>query len=401
MSWTPPRYPLIVNSQKIMESYLLTLILAILLPFRLRKPSDFLITLLFLNPILPTFALYGLADRARNYTYMVAIAFMLILLIQRKMPTLKIPSVRQGLTLALGVSILGAVSGFMFLVSKVGFHHLTRYGHLYLLLNIEAVLTIRKIFREVVRGGFQGYLTIWTYNVFIPFLILYVLYKKRYVFLIFLLIAEILIAMLTAHKGILASICLILGSYIIVERRSALNLMIFGFLVVVAGTTLLALTGGPLLPSALISERFLFTHARLNYAYYEFFSKAGFVYLSSTSLPVPIDYPFEFMPERLVGKYIFLSDTIASAGFLATSYMHFGFVGMVLFAVIVGVLLRLLDSLIIEHVPLRVGVPLAITPFVTLFTSSDLTTALVTYGILPTMFLLWLLRKRKIQKEGL
>jgi hypothetical protein len=296
---------------------------------------------------------------------------------------------------------LGVIGALAFFVSRGGLQYLD-FSY-FVGGSIRQLYTLREAVGEAI---FQGsgplaYLPFWTYYVFTPTLLLLAIYKRRYGIFLLLLALVLVFAGLSSRRGVLTAIPIILGTYIIIERRSALTLMISGFLTMVAGSTLLALASRTLLPSSLISGRFFFAPARLNYAYYEFFSEAGFVYLSSTSLPIPIDYPFDLIPTRLVAKNVLLSDSVASAGFLATSYMHFGFVGMALFAVIVGILLKLTDTLIVRRIPMRIGVPLATITFVALFGSSDLTTALMTYGILPAMFLLWLLRRRKIQKEEL
>lgn len=398
MSWTPPRYPLMPNSTKVLESYLLTLILALCLPSGVKRPSDFLITLLFLNPILPTFSLYGLADRARGYTYMIAVAFMLILLTQRKMPKVRISTLREGPILALGLSILGVIGTLAFFISQGGLQYFD-LGYL-TGASIAHLYALRETLNEAI---FQGagplsYLPFWTYYVFMSTLLLLAIYKRRYGIVFVLLALQLVFMGLSGRRGVLGAIPILLGTYLIIKRRYSLSLMTSGFMVMVAGSTLLALAGGIWLPSSLISERSFFTPARLNYAYYEFFSEAGFVYLSSTSLAIPIDYPFELIPTRLVGQNIFLSDTVASEGFLGTSYMHFGFWGMAISAIIVGILLKLADSIIIGRAPMRIGVPLVTITFTSLFTSSDLTTALMTYGILPAMFLLWLLGRRTVQK---
>jgi hypothetical protein len=119
-----------------------------------------------------------------------------------------------------------------------------------------------------------------------------------------------------------------------------------------------------------------------------------------------MDYPFPESPERMVGAYISGGTPFtASEGFLGTSYMHFGFPGMILFAIIIGLLLHLVNSLSIGRVPLRIGVSLVVMPFYSLFTSADLTSALLTYGILPSLLLLWLLghntQRQNILKGGL
>jgi len=394
-SWTPQRYPLVVDGFKIFESYLLTFGLSLILPIRVRKPSDFLIALLFVTPVLPTLSLYGLMNGDRTYTYMLVIAFIIAMGTSRIGPLLKVPLVREGYGIAVWLSVLGVAGALSFLITKVGLGNF--------ILNI---LSIKQLYetREAIIASitesvlFLKYLPFWAFYVFMPILILLALHLKRYGLFTMLIIVQFLFLGMSARRGVLLALLILLGTFVIVEKRSAIMIMIGGFLCMVVISFFVAVIGRQLIPGSLVIERFFFTPARLNYAYHEFFSKAGFVYLGSTSLPTPVKYQFADIPTRLIGREIFDSDTVASAGWLATSYMHFGYLGMILFGTIVGLLLKLTDSLIYRRMPLRFGVPLATIPFYSLFTSADLTTALLTYGILPMIIMLWFLGTPRIFK---
>ncbi|HDM75186.1 MAG TPA: hypothetical protein ENG51_01805 [Deltaproteobacteria bacterium] len=392
-SWMPSRYPLAVDGLKIFESYLLTFGLSLVLPTRVRKPSDFLIALLFIVPVLPTLSLYGLMDGSRTYTYMLVIAFIIVRGIPIILPLLKIRLVRGGNAIAAWSSIFGVVAALVLLMTLTGLHFFTLN-----ILDIQQLYTTReRVVASLTKGGLLlNYLQFWAFYVFMPILILSALHYRRYGLFAVLIALQLLFLGLSARRGVLLATLILLGTFVIVERRSAITIMIGGFLAMVVISFLVAIIGGQFLPGSLIIGRFFFTPARLNYAYHEFFSKAGFVYLTSTKLPIPLEYPFSDIPERLIGKEIFHSKTVASAGWLATSYMHFGYLGMILFAIIIGLLLKIIDSLIYHRMSLRFGVPLAAIPFYSLFTSADLTTALLTYGILPIMIMLWFLGSPRI-----
>ena len=54
--------------------------------------------------------------------------------------------------------------------------------------------------------------------------------------------------------------------------------------------------------------------------------------------------------------------------------------GMIIYSMIVGLLIRIVDMLVASKIPLRFGLCLVIIPFFSLFTSADLTTALLSHG---------------------
>lgn len=385
-SWSETRYILAPNYFKLLESYFLTFVLALTIPFKVKKPSDFLIGLLFIVPVLSTFSLYGLMDMDQGYTYMVAIAFLIIILMRKAMPRIKIANQKRGYIFALSLSIVGTIVTLVWFISQGGFQYFN--------LNFLNISRIHE-FREAVKNSiFEGnlllnYLAFWTYYAFMSALILWALYYKRYALFFMLVGVQVIFFGLSSRRGVLVGLVLVLGSYMFIKRRNSLTLLTSALIAGVLGSIILALLFHKFLPANLLIERSIFTPARANYAYYEFFSKAGFVYLSSTKLSL-IDYPFPNIPEHMVGSHIFHTDSVSCGGFLATSYMHFGFAGMIMFAFIVGLLLRLLDSLIVKRMPLRYGLPLVVTPVYMLFTSADFTDSLTTYGILPSMLLLWL-----------
>ncbi|SFM80624.1 hypothetical protein [Thermodesulforhabdus norvegica] len=403
-SWTATRYIFLPNKVKIVESWIFTLALALLLPYKIKKPSDFLIWLFFLTPILPIFSLYGLMDIAgnRDFTYMVATSFVLVIMTTKILPRVKIRAVLKGPTIALVISIIGVVLALTWFINQGGLKHFRWY----LTFDFSGMAEIRRLvttrlFKETgLLGGMFNYIRLWAYNVFTIALAMWALLYRKHILFLALIGLEIVFSSLSASRTPMFTVPLVLGTYYVI-KRNRLILMVLGFLMLVAASAFLMLATDFSLPASLILERFFFTPARIHYAYFEFFSGQKPLLFSSTHLPIPINYPFPDTPERMVGRYILHSNTVASVGFLATAYMHLKLPGLIIFGIIVGGLLRLTDSLILGRLPKEFGVAMAALPFYALFTASDLTTALTSFGILPTMLLLWLFGSRRVQKEAL
>lgn len=395
-SWTPAYYPFSANTTKIAESYVLAVVITLTLPCRARQPSDFVMLFLGTAVILPMLTLYGLANRDCAYTYMALLTYFVILVTVVVFPRVRIGIFRSGFNLAMIVSGVLAIAVVLLLIQKVGLEHFN--------LRFWDYANMIQIRRFVVQSQLEenaclAYLYFWLFIVFIPTLMMGLLAKRRHRSFVMLLLIQILLTGLTARRHTLAVIPVLLGTYVIAKkRRLAPTLMVLGFLGIVAITTLLSLSMPDFRVVGTWMERFFFVPPRVNYAYYEFFSHAGYVYLSSTKLPSPIAYPFEMIPERMVGYYVFRSSTtVSSGGFLATSYMHFGFMGMVMFGIVVGALLRLADSLTVGRMPLTMGVPLSMVIFNGLLRGADLTTWLLTFGGLVSIMMLFLLGTRNVQ----
>lgn len=400
-SWTSAYYPFSPNSIALLESYFLVIVLGLTIPRQLRRPSDLLLAFLSSAVILPMLTLHGLAgqDRYRAYTYMTILLYMLILSAVSVFPRVKFPVLRSGVTLAKLSSIAISVMVIIILASVIGLQTINPG----LFLDYGKMVEIR---RSVVEVNLRqhiilAYFYFWLFIVLLPTLMVVMLDKRKYVTFSLLVLGVILLTGLIARRHTLAVVPVLLGTYLISKKpRLAPSLMILGFTVMVGTITILSLQVTDLRIVGTWMERFFFVPARLNYAYYDFFSRSGFVYLTSTSLPIPLKYPFEMIPERLVGLYVLQNPlTVASAGFLATSFMHAGFPGMMIFGLVVALLLKLCDSLVVHRMPLASGTALAMVVFNGLFRGADLTQWLLTFGGALCFIMLFLLGRYEQRRK--
>lgn len=378
-----------IKAAKVVESYILTGILSLFLPHEIKKPSDFCILLLFLLPVLPTLSLYGLTDAARAYTYMLALAFLTVMEGRRLIPLLKLARLKDGRKLAV-ISAAGIILvTVLWLIARGGLNYFN--------LDLVKVYDYRRTVDAVVNIGIWGYINTWTFKVFNPLLISWSLFRKNYPVFVFSLLLQILLFGISSHKSVLFYPVLILALYFFIERRYSLHLIVMGIVGIIGISDMPLFISGQIFPVSLFIRRLMYVPALLNYAYYELFSQNGLVYWTTVKpFSFFFEYPFDYPPPQLVSLYLWgHTNTWANNGFLATSYMHFGFVGMVIFSLIIGMLLRLIDILVRNRLPLWFGLSLVVVPLFSLFTSADLTTALLNHGLGISMFLLWLFSSRE------
>ena len=69
------------NKMKICEGVIFSILIPCILPYHVKKPSDIILHLHFLLPILPMLVLYGSADYSRTYVYQTLVAFLLIVVV--------------------------------------------------------------------------------------------------------------------------------------------------------------------------------------------------------------------------------------------------------------------------------------------------------------------------------
>ena len=87
----------------------------------------------------------------------------------------------------------------------------------------------------------------------------------------------------------------------------------------------------------------------------------------------------------------------ANNGYISSGYAHAGFIGVLIYSLILGVYLKWLNvfSKNVPHIWLTIA--LMVTPFRSLILSSDLPTTFLTHGLIIATIMITLLRKQAQQ----
>lgn len=381
------------DTHKLIESLFITLFIAFILPWKIRKPSDFMINILFTMPVLPTLSLYWLRGENRLYTYMLIISFMVVRVVVKMTPEIKLLRIKRGIKVGWIVSLIFTITILGYLIYRGGLRYFN--------LNLLKVYDFRRKVGAVINVGIFGYLNTWVFKLFNPVLISWSLYKRRYTLFVFFTCLQVVFFGISSHKSVLFYPLLIIALFVLLQKYQTMNVFFLTLFGAIGLTVILAIVFKQVVPASLLIRRVFFVPARLNYAYYDFFSQEGFVYMSNSVLSSFINYPFAYPPPQMISVYLQGHPyTWMNNGFLATSYMHFGFCGMIAYSFIVGLLLGIVDSLSKNRLPLWFSTSLVIVPFFSLFTSADLTTALLTHSLGPSLIILWLFSSRSTFVEG-
>lgn len=86
----------------------------------------------------------------------------------------------------------------------------------------------------------------------------------------------------------------------------------------------------------------------------------------------------------------------ANNGIVADAYMNFGFAGLILWAILLAVILKLVDTFS-KGKNIKVAIASIAMPVIA-FTNSALLTTVLTHGVFLALILLYLLPKKKITK---
>ncbi len=372
-----------LNTFKLIESYILLFVFSLLLKHRVNKPSEFFILFFFSIIAVPLLSIYSLQDKSREFMYMVLLSF-LIIISASKITQVRIPIIPNGSIIAIAINILTGILLFTWIIIRGGF--------LYLNFDLLKVYDFRETVAELLFPGKLAYIMSWFGNVMNPSLIAFSLLKKNKALFIVAISAQVIFFAVTTHKAMLFYPALIAFAFLFGRKKYLGQMIPLGLAGVTLVSSALYYITNNILPLSLYVRRVLFVTADNHYRYFDTFHELGFLYYSDRAwFPKFIEYPFDLpVPQVISMIYYGNIGTWVNTGFLATGYMNFGFLGMVLYSVIIGVIFRFIDYISNRYSPVWFCIAMMIAPIFSLV-SADLPTALISHGILLALIMLWMM----------
>jgi O-antigen polymerase len=385
-------FPMVENAEKYLESWLLYVGLLLLLPASARRPSDFLICFAFFVFAAPLLVFYGFADASRWAMYCVLVQYAIMRVLPLGRPV-RLPVIKQGPATALWLSIAGIIVATSWMITSGA---LATFN-----LNLSAVYEFRDEAGSALNVGAFSYVIVWVTTVCGPIALMLALRDRRRILALGIILLHVFWFGITSHKAVLFYPALVVFLNFLFKRSRALSLIPIGMSFVVLIALISYYATENVFLSALFVRRVFFIPSQLTFTYYQFFELNPFVYWSNSFLSGMVDYPYDESVPLVIGKYLNQPDAWANSAFFSTGYMHAGLLGVVIYGLLVGALLKVLDSLVSRRVPLWMTLSVVIVPFFILFTSADLTTALLTHGLGFAVFMLYLMKlPREAQEEG-
>lgn len=371
---------------RIVESYAVILLLSIVVAgslYRRWRPSGIVPVLYLVVVMVPLTSQYGLADAPAPLVYVATGSIIVLVAVTELHPRLRLPRASPRLVY-LGLTCLFAMYTYVYgwLIFTGGLERLN--------FNLRAVYEIRAEYVQTL-GPFMGYLVPWQAYVINVLGLLYALGQRSYRLLGLFIIAEVLLFGMTGHKSFLLAPFLAGGVYWIWQKKNAISWILLGvFLLISASYAYFLMTGDEFAPSLFV-RRLFFVPARLHVLYYDFFSQPDhpFYALSDSLLKHFISNPYGMPMPRLIALTYWGREFWPDVGYLGDAYGNFGIIGMLLFSIILGLFLRILDSVVTHLLPHFAAAAISL-PAMAL-TESALFTSLLTHGLIPATLMLWVL----------
>lgn len=346
------------------------------------KASSFIIWYVYLTLIIPSviipFLMEAEAFRFVFINAVISCSFIATLFVINRKREVRLEGNPMPPQLFLNVFLLLFIA--LLLVTIINFGIPTRLPSLYDVYDLRS--QARDIYKE---SSFMAYIIPWLANCIIPYLLVYAIAtKKRFLFFC-ACVAIIYLFMSTGKKHFLLVFILLVatGKFLIRYRHN------FGNLLLTALNLFLccALLIDSLLPKAYIQDlvirRSILVPGILAGKYFDFFSDSKNLYMLSQSFLSPFfSKPYELNPPYLIGAHYFnMENMSANTGFVSEGYSNFGIWGIMIYSLIFGVALRMLDNLTFSKQSTPVFLALSI-PIAFAFSDSAMFTVLLTHGFL-------------------
>ena len=397
------------NFSPSLDNYLISwAIFFLLIPFIsdwFTKASDYFFIIFLLIVITPMLIIYGydavlnnsisnsislsifsLAETVNLKSIIgIIISFLSIqLIIRLKMPLFKnLPVLKHGFYIAIIVSSLFVVFLiFWYYISGVYFN-----------LDLSKVYDLRVFNSNLSSKGIFAYTNGWTYNIFNMFLLSVALLKRKTILVILIICVQIYFFAGSAHKAVLFMPILILFLYFFSNRTPSLIIIPISLILICTMTMVLFTFFDQRFLLGIFLRRLFFIPADLTFAYFDFFSTNLHVYWSNSVLKSFISYPYDSLSVSFkIGSYIGQPKMYANSGFVSSGYAHAGYLGIILYSFILGILVKLVDYMSKDSVPPWFAVSIIITPFIFVLTSADLLVVGLTHGMFISLILIFLSR---------
>lgn len=376
-------FTMIDNAAKYAESWLLYLGLLILLPARASKPSDFLICLTFFAYLAPLLVFFGLADQSRWALYCVLLQYGIMSLV-RAGRTVRVPAVRNGPVIAIVVAAGGVIVATAWMIASGA---LATFN-----LNLDAVYEFREEAGAAINVGILSYIVVWVPAVCAPLLLMRALRDGHRALALGIVFLHVFWFGMTAHKAVLFFPALVVFLHVLFKHSRAISVIPVGMSFVVMVSLISYYVTESLFLSGMFVRRVFFTPSHLTFTYFEFFQQNPLVYWSNSFLSSFVNFPYDQSVPLVIGNYLNDPTGWANNSFFSTGYMHAGYLGIVIYGLVAGSLLKIVDSLVTATVPMWMALSIIIVPFFTLVTSADLTTGLLTHGLGLAVFMLYLMK---------
>ena len=358
-------------------SWLLFVPCLFLIDYKFRRYNDFIFLYAVLVLVTPLTSVYGLDVGKSFIPVVVTIVSILIIYAIAHVNVViskKIVIVPHGITI---IVLLFSLSIVYLVFWGIMSGAITNFN-----LKFNKVYEFRSANSVMLDVGYLAYLNIWTYKFFTIFLLVFALFKKKYLYVLPIIAVQVYFYGITAHKAVLFYPFLPIVIWLMFRKNDKLILLPLFFSFIAFSSFLIYVVFGYGLPAAMFVRRFFYVPARLTFEWFSFFSKNPHTYWSDRVLSFIFEYPYDLSIPHVVGKYLLSAELGANNGFISSGYAHAGFCGVFIYTVLFGMIIKFINTVGKKGtIPLWFLAAITLGPVEAALTSSDLLTVVLSHGL--------------------
>jgi hypothetical protein len=313
---------------------------AVWLPVAVRHPSTIVLWTLYVVGYVPVVMvpiyLKGHLDPILGFDAVVVGSMAILSLIVRvRLPAISVPHLS-----------IGAYTGLLTVLAVLCLLYIATTFGVRALPGLADVYATRAQFDAAESGAAAGgYIVPWAANAINPMLMALGLAQRRWALVVLGLLGQLLIYGDTGYKAVLLSVVLVPLVYFAIARasRGFGALIGIGTTVLLAGAVLVSSTPGNWAQA--LATRVFATPGHVTWYYVDFFSGHPQYHLSHSFLGSLVSSPYDADPPLLIGSLYFHQGTDANASMWGDAFANFGFAGVIVFTLICGAVLVVVNAL--------------------------------------------------------
>jgi hypothetical protein len=388
---------------RVLESYLLLIPVFISMPRDRNRLSTLFLWLLVLVAYVPVLTIYAMRPSDRLFMYATTGFWIAVALIVRRGPDFKLPSLdpKRAWKLLVGLYLVLTLVALAVIAKYAGFSVVTNLARVGFDLSGAYVSRAEYVSAAVPLHGYYFY---WLALVFNPMFFAISVLRRKWVFVILILLSEILIASFVGMRQYYVVLGFVVFVMLMVHWSPAVRNLTQGFAAIVVVSALFSMVTGHPFGYLFFVGRFLLDAAQLSFFYYDFFSSHGIVPFGYflkfyVHLPDPFSYPYAISPDLVVAKQYFHQNIAAVAGVVADGYMNLGWFGLVLWAGVLGLTLKVVDTCA-RGIDMRIGIAVVAMPALAIADTYFIRVFFAT-GLLWVLLNLYLYAQATVKRESL
>lgn len=365
--------------------------LLIILPKEQDKPSKQLVQLFFFTTIVPLLSFSWVTSQGINYLFLVFVCSLILFFMIRTSKTLVVPLLEfeskmkpiKFVNLIFGISLILTV---LFAV---------RFGGIdFRAFSFDTVYDLRA---EQKSSGIWAYLLNWATKLFIPFCIIVYLTENRKKLFVTSSLMQVFFYLSTGHKTTLFSVFFLVGCTYLLKKDMWKTGIPKMYSLIIGISTLIYLVTDYLMSIAIFPVRQLIVPAQISIAHYQFFAINPKLYFSEGLIGKIFNLE---SPYAVHSTFLFSADGSSNwnTGFLADAYDNGGFITMIAYTLILGMIFLFVDAISRNKVD-RYKYTALIAYSIIILNDGSLLTTLFTWGLGLLLVILYINASQERQLE--